>query len=769
MDESKKSKFIELCKENNIEYSVINRCNLKSYFLESSLKELMEISKKINYFDFALDFFVEVLENEKYSFYVDKLIEFAVSINNYSYAVKYKELDFKFNKYSRYHASYDLMSEYCKKAGEYKKAIEYTLKAFHKADKVFDDDYYKKLSELYLLDKDYNNAIKYFDKLSESKYLTHRTEASFTLAYLYLNGNFENFQEEKKIVKISVSKAISYYKKTFEGDYYIGRIYYYGLGGEKINYKKAVNYFSVKCLGLELAECYFYGRGVDQSYDMALKKLLFVDKKYHNNPDFLNMFFLCIEKTKQLDPNNFRKDSDARNLYYKIKISQGEDINYLDFARINKNKLRYMSSKEEIKKDMVFGYTKVVEQLNKYPSFDEEHKKVYKEAIETLYKLYNEPIKYQLIKIEEDKKDYYYFVGEKYYLGKEVEKDLEKAKYYFFKFVKFYENKELDADLFNDDHYLFAYSVLNVDDDKLPLLYKIKKYEKGDMTYVKEIGIAYISGKGVAKDEMKGKEILNKYIQMLEQNIDYNNSYICSEYLYLCDLLNIKPDYYVVIKAFYNESSYYQKAAEICKTGTKQVKKNLDLANKFYGFILQDLEGYVVETNPDLDKVKAYIKLFNELYPNGENRKFKFYLAYALFNNPRALFTIGVYYEFGDQVEKNIDKAMYYYNKAAELEYEPAIDKIKEFKYQKEKSENENKLDVIKAVRYIQLLELNEDEDITEEDVRNAYKQLSRIYHPDISNKRYTDGKKFIELKVAHDYLLGHIEQIRTLVTKYFK
>ena len=64
MDESKKSKFIELCKENNIEYSVINRCNLKSYFFESSLKELMEISKKINYFDFALDFFVEVLENE---------------------------------------------------------------------------------------------------------------------------------------------------------------------------------------------------------------------------------------------------------------------------------------------------------------------------------------------------------------------------------------------------------------------------------------------------------------------------------------------------------------------------------------------------------------------------------------------------------------------------------------------------------------------------------------------------------------------------------
>ena len=81
-----------------------------------------------------------------------------------------------------------------------------------------------------------------------------------TLAYLYLNGNFENFQEEKKIVKISVSKAISYYKKTFEGDYYIGRIYYYGLGGEKINYKKAVNYFSAKCLGLELAECYFYNK-----------------------------------------------------------------------------------------------------------------------------------------------------------------------------------------------------------------------------------------------------------------------------------------------------------------------------------------------------------------------------------------------------------------------------------------------------------------------------------------------------------------------------
>ena len=38
----------------------------------------------------------------------------------------------------------------------------------------------------------------------------------------------------------------------------------------------------------------------------------------------------------------------------------------------------------------------------------------------------------------------------------------------------YYENKELQDNLFNDDHYLFAYSLLNVDEEKLPILYKIK-------------------------------------------------------------------------------------------------------------------------------------------------------------------------------------------------------------------------------------------------------------------------------------------------------
>ena len=769
MDESKRNKFIELCKEKNIEYGFINRLDFKNYILESYIKKIIDISKEINYFDFALEFFLELLENEKYSYVVDRIIEFAISLNNYSYAVKYKELDIKHNKYARYRASYEKMSEYCIEAKEYKKAIEYTLKAFNKADKVFDDDYYKKLSELHLLVKDYDNAIKYLDKLSRCKNSTYKTDAVLSLGHLYLNGHFEGFENEDKIVKISVSKAISYYKEIFDKDYYIGKIYYYGLGGEKINYKKASSYFLQRCLGLELAECYFYGRGVEQSYSAALSKLMILDKKYHKDSNFLNMFFSCIEKTKQLVPDTTRKNVDAKNLYYKIKIDQGEEIDYLDFARINKDKLKYYSTKAEIKQDMIYGYTKLVEQLEKKSSLDEQNKKVYKEAIEVLYAKYYEPIKYQLMKIEEDNKNYYYFVGEKYYLGKGVKKDLEKSKYYFFKFVNYYENKELQDNLFNDDHYLFAYSLLNVDEEKLPILYKIKKYERGDMTYTKEVGIAFISGKGVMKDEPKGKEILCKYIKSIEQKMDYNNSYICKEYLYICDLLKIKSDHYIVIKALNNESCYYQKAAEICKLGTKLVKKNLDLANKFYGYILQDLERYVVETNPDLEKVKAYIKLFNELYPNGENRKFKFYLAYALFNNPRALFTIGVYYEFGDQVEKNLDKAMYYYHKAAELEYEPAIDKIKEFEYQKKKQENENKVDVIKAVRYIQLLELNEDEDITEEDIRNAYKQLSRIYHPDISNKRYIDGKKFVELKDAHDYLLKHIDQIRNLVTRYFK
>ena len=77
--------------------------------------------------------------------------------------------------------------------------------------------------------------------------------------------------------------------------------------------------------------------------------------------------------------------------------------------------------------------------------------------------------------------------------------------------------------------------------------------------------------------------------------------------------------------------------------------------------------------------------------------------------------------------------------------------------------------DVYKAIRYIQLLELNDDEDITIEDVNNAYRQLSKIYHPDIANSRYGDGKKFVELQEAKDYLLENIEEVKHLVCKYFK
>ena len=69
-------------------------------------------------------------------------------------------------------------------------------------------------------------------------------------------------------------------------------------------------------------------------------------------------------------------------------------------------------------------------------------------------------------------------------------------------------------------------------------------------------------------------------------------------------------------------------------------------------------------------------------------------------------------------------------------------------------------MDVKLIVKYLTLLELPLDKFLTIEKVKENYRKLSHVYHPDAANERYKDGKKFIELKEAYEYVINHINEI---------
>ena len=71
---------------------------------------------------------------------------------------------------------------------------------------------------------------------------------------------------------------------------------------------------------------------------------------------------------------------------------------------------------------------------------------------------------------------------------------------------------------------------------------------------------------------------------------------------------------------------------------------------------------------------------------------------------------------------------------------------------------------LIKIISYLNLLELPLHKEISYEVVTDAYRKLVHIYHPDVANNRYKDGKKFIELQEAKEYLIKNIDIINDLI-----
>ena len=75
---------------------------------------------------------------------------------------------------------------------------------------------------------------------------------------------------------------------------------------------------------------------------------------------------------------------------------------------------------------------------------------------------------------------------------------------------------------------------------------------------------------------------------------------------------------------------------------------------------------------------------------------------------------------------------------------------------------------ISEIIEYIVVLELDIKKPYSIEDVENNFKQLSKIYHPDISIDRYKDGKRFMLLNEARAYLIDNYEYVNKLIVDKF-
>ena len=69
-------------------------------------------------------------------------------------------------------------------------------------------------------------------------------------------------------------------------------------------------------------------------------------------------------------------------------------------------------------------------------------------------------------------------------------------------------------------------------------------------------------------------------------------------------------------------------------------------------------------------------------------------------------------------------------------------------------------MDMKKANECIKSLELDPSKELTLDSIKSQFRKLSKIYHPDLANSMYKDGKKFIEINEAYNYLNKNYEEI---------
>lgn len=69
-------------------------------------------------------------------------------------------------------------------------------------------------------------------------------------------------------------------------------------------------------------------------------------------------------------------------------------------------------------------------------------------------------------------------------------------------------------------------------------------------------------------------------------------------------------------------------------------------------------------------------------------------------------------------------------------------------------------------MKYLELLELDNETKIDEEMIQRNFRKLSFMYHPDRAAEEYKDGKRFVELQEARKYLISNIKSANNILSK---
>ena len=69
-----------------------------------------------------------------------------------------------------------------------------------------------------------------------------------------------------------------------------------------------------------------------------------------------------------------------------------------------------------------------------------------------------------------------------------------------------------------------------------------------------------------------------------------------------------------------------------------------------------------------------------------------------------------------------------------------------------------------KIMKYLTLLELDNENKVDEQLIQKKFRELSFTYHPDLADEKYKDGKRFVELQEAREYLISNITYVNKIL-----
>ena len=451
---------------------------------------------------------------------------------------------------------------------------------------------------------------------------------------------------------------------------------------------------------------YYYGLGKSKKkYSKAFK--LF--KKMENTPIELGHLYFYGKGT-------FKNRYEALKIYSSFKFNKDEEISNNFIEAMKKVELFKESNNKEIDLEISNMYLKVLTHKKK-------HDLMY-DFVEYLFSLNNE-------------KEYKKLIT-KYY--KEYLKITEKIG-----------NKDLTK-------YLKAYEYVTPVNKRDSFEYKVMKAELGDESYYFEVGLAYAQGYLMDINKEKANKYLGKHLSYLEHNL--NNDENLKNYIYLCELLNKDLDkniHYLEAKAKQNNMEYILKVGLAYLYGNI-VNKDINKAKLYLNKYLKSLEPYINEENKS--KLGSYISIYESVYGPNERNDFVYHLAKAIMNDPYYKFLVGIAYEEGIKVNKDLTKAKRYIKEAYEGGFKGAYNKYQEY-FNPNSNKTSYSTSNSKIDECLKILSLDKTKDITLDIIKSQFRKLSKIYHPDLCEPKYKDGKKFIELNDAYNYLNQNFNNIK--------